>query len=402
MYAESKQAKRKTHFFMALFTFVYFTSYVTRINFGAVIAEIIQSEGILKSTASLAVTGSAVFYGCGQLLSGWLGDKIQPKRMISIGFITTILMNLSIPLCKNPYQMTVCWSINGLAQAFMWPPLVKIMTNVFSVEDYKKAVMLVSWGSSFGTIAVYLTAPLLITLSGWRAVFVACASAAAVMEIIWLFKCPKITLDAKTVKKKEGGRTFPWSFMIVGIIVAIILQGFLRDGVSTWMPSLISETFNLSVNISIFSGIVFPMFSIAVFYIVTWIYRKRVHNELYLAGLIFCVGAVSALLLALFREKNPVLTVVLISLLIGTMHGVNLMLICLVPSHYEKFGRISLVSGMFNSFTYLGSAVSAYGMAAYTEQFGWRSMIFFWGAVALAGGLICLALTKKWRAFRRS
>ena len=64
------------------------------------------------------------------------------------------------------------------------------------------------------------------------------------------------------------------------------------------------ETFNLSVNISIFSGIVFPMFSIAVFYIVTWIYRKRVHNELYLAGLIFCVGAVSALLLALFREKT--------------------------------------------------------------------------------------------------
>ncbi|HPP68959.1 MAG TPA: MFS transporter, partial [Clostridiales bacterium] len=171
---------------MLLFTLVYFTSYVTRINYAAIISEIIRSEGILKSTASLALTGSSVAYGIGQILSGYLGDKIQPKTMISAGLLTTIMMNLAVPFLGNPYLTAAVWTVNGLAQAFMWPPLVKIMTHVFTEDDYKKAVVLVSWGSSFGTVAVYLTAPLLITLSGWRAVFVLSALAALVMLIFWL------------------------------------------------------------------------------------------------------------------------------------------------------------------------------------------------------------------------
>lgn len=391
--------KQKTGHLMLLFMFIYFISYVTRINYGAVISEIITREGILKSTASLALTGSAVAYGLGQLLSGYMGDKIQPKKMIFAGLIITILMNVAIPFCSNPYQMTVAWSINGLAQAFMWPPLIKIMTNVFSEEDYKKAVVFVSWGSSLGTIMVYLTAPLLIYLGGWRSVFIISAMAALIMALIWMLKCPTITLHGEKTTEAETQAAFPWSFMLVGILIAIVLQGYLRDGVATWMPSLISETFHLSTNISILTGVIFPVFSIFIFYIVSGIYRKAIRNELVLAGLIFFIGTVSALVLALFRHTNTALTIAMSSLLIGSMHGVNLMLICMVPRYFAKYGRISLISGLFNSFTYLGSAISAYGMAAYTERFGWSSMAFFWAAIALTGGSICFALAKKWRKF---
>ncbi len=392
--------KRKA--LMLLFTLVYFTSYVTRINYAAIISEIIRSEGILKSTASLALTGSSVAYGIGQILSGYLGDKIQPKTMISAGLLTTIMMNLAVPFLGNPYLTAAVWTVNGLAQAFMWPPLVKIMTHVFTEDDYKKAVVLVSWGSSFGTVAVYLTAPLLITLSGWRAVFVLSALAALVMLIFWLMKCPKITLALKSQPESKKGGAAPFSFMLFGIIAAIVLQGFLRDGVSTWMPSLISETFNLGTNISILTGVGFPLFSVVAFYAVSRIYRARVRNELSLAGIIFFLGAFSALMLSVLRDKNAILTVTLVSLLIGSMHGVNLMLIGMVPRHYEKFGRISLMSGLFNSFTYLGSAASAYGMAAYTERFGWNSMIVFWAVVALTGGIICLSIKKPWLKFTGS
>ena len=128
--------KRKA--LMLLFTLVYFTSYVTRINYAAIISEIIRSEGILKSTASLALTGSSVACGIGQILSGYLGDKIQPKTMISAGLLTTIMMNLAVPFLGNPYLTAAVWTVNGLAQAFMWPPLVKIMTHVFTEGDYKR------------------------------------------------------------------------------------------------------------------------------------------------------------------------------------------------------------------------------------------------------------------------
>ena len=64
---------------------VYFASYLTRVNFQAVISEIVRAEGYSKALISLAVTGSSVTYGVGQLLSGYLGDKLAPEKIILAG-----------------------------------------------------------------------------------------------------------------------------------------------------------------------------------------------------------------------------------------------------------------------------------------------------------------------------
>lgn len=398
----AKEDEHKPRRLMLLFMFTYLISYLTRINYATVISEIVIREGVLKSTASLALSCSALTYGVGQLLSGYMGDKIQPKKIIFTGFVITIFMNLLIPLCSNPHQMAVVWSINGLAQAFMWPPLVKLMINVFSKEDYKRAVVVVSWGGSLGKILVYLVAPILIYWSGWRSVFIFSATAAVVMAVVWMLTCPKIAIaaESKNVQEEKSAFqeqfTFSWLFMIIGILLAIVLHGALRDGITTWMPSMIAETFHLSSNISILTGVLFPLFGIIMSSIVSIIYRKVVRNELALSSLLFCLGAVSALFLALFNDIHTALTVILSVFLIGSMNGVNQMLVCIIPAHFDRYGRTSLISGIFNSVTYLGSSISTYGIAAYTERFGWSSMVLLCSLVALAGGFICFIISKKW------
>ena len=67
----------------------YFVSYITRINYGTVLLEIVNSEGITKMSASMAVTGSFVTYGIGQLISGWLGDRIKPRYLMFIGLMVS-------------------------------------------------------------------------------------------------------------------------------------------------------------------------------------------------------------------------------------------------------------------------------------------------------------------------
>ena len=135
-----------------LFMFTYMISYITRTNYGAIISEMVEATSFSKSMLSMSITGSFVTYGTGQIVSGILGDKFSPKKLVSIGFIITILMNLLITLCTNPYQMLAVWCVNGFAQSFMWPPIVKLMTTLFSNEDYSKAAVTVSWGSSFGSV----------------------------------------------------------------------------------------------------------------------------------------------------------------------------------------------------------------------------------------------------------
>ena len=234
---ERIEDKQRVTRLMLLFMATYLVSYLTRVNYAAVVTEIADAEGMLRSVASLALTGSAVTYGVGQLLSGWLGDSIQPRTLVFGGLLTTILTNLLIPLCGTAYQMAAVWCVNGLAQAFMWPPLVRLMSTLFSAADYKRACVVVSWGSSLGTILVYLASPLCIRLAGWRSVFLVSAAAASVMAAVWLCKCPRIApAGAEKPAAAPAARAFPWSPMLAAILFCIVLQGSLRDGVTDGCP----------------------------------------------------------------------------------------------------------------------------------------------------------------------
>ena len=114
-----------------LFSLTYMVSYMTRINFGAVLAAIVEDTGMTKTMLSAAVTGSAITYGIGQILSGFIGDRVSPKKLVFTGLMASVCMNLLIPLCRNHLQMTAVWCVNGLAQACMWPPMVKLMLSKF-------------------------------------------------------------------------------------------------------------------------------------------------------------------------------------------------------------------------------------------------------------------------------
>ena len=168
-----------------LFTFTYMVSYMTRINYGAVISEMVDDTGIVKEMLSLALTGSFISYGIGQIIVGMCGDRFSPKKLVTIGLIVTVMMNALIPLCQNPYQMLAVWTVNGFAQSFMWPPIVKLMTGLLSSDDYNKVMVKVQLGSSLGTVAVYSLSPLFIFLSGWKLVFFFCALTGAVMTVCW-------------------------------------------------------------------------------------------------------------------------------------------------------------------------------------------------------------------------
>lgn len=390
----SSEVKKITYLFMI----TYMISYITRINYGAIIAEMVEATGISKSMLSLALTGSFATYGVGQIISGICGDRFQPKKLIFWGLIASIAMNLLIPFCPGPMFMLVVWSINGFAQAFMWPPMVRLMAELFSVEDYNKACVIIARGSSFGTIIIYLISPLIITISGWKTVFFFSAACGILMVYLWNRMCPNVELDAPAAKQASCQKGISLlSPLMIGIMLAIVLQGILRDGVTTWMPSYISETYHLGNEISILTGVILPIFSMICYQVGSWLYKNKFQNPVTCAGIIFATGAVSSLALYLLSGNNAVFSVLFSALLTGCMHGVNLMLISIIPGFFRKYGNVSTVSGVLNACTYIGSAISTYGIAVIAENKGWHFTIFVWFVVAVVGTLVCLVCASPWR-----
>ena len=380
-----------------LFAVTYMISYMTRINFGAIVSEMETNTGIARSLLSMSLTGSFITYGAGQIISGVAGDRISPKRLVSIGLLATILMNLIIPLCQNPYQMLAVWCVNGFAQSFMWPPIVKLMVAMFDSDEYKYASVRVQWGSSFGTMGIYLIAPLLIALFSWRAVFWFSALSGLIGLLIWnrFIQEPENMPVQKKGSSTDATRHL-FTPLMFGVMAAIIMMGMLRDGVTTWMPSYIAETYNLSNIVSILTGVALPVFSILCCRGTEALYRQKLRNPLLCAGSIFAVGTCAALLLFFLFNQGAAMSVFLAALLTGSMHGVNFMLISMLPPFFKKYGNTSTASGILNACTYIGSALSTYGIALLSKGIGWSWTILIWFMIALIGTALCLICVKPW------
>ena len=396
------QDRKQVNLLTLLFAATYMVSYITRINFGAIVSEIQSDTGFSNTLLSMSLTGSFVTYGVGQIISGVFGDRISPKKLVMWGLLASVCMNLCIPLCRDPYQMLMVWSVNGFAQSFMWPPIVKILTEMLSAEDYKFAVGKVSWGSSIGTILVYLLSPLLISVFHWKAVFLFAAAMGIGMIFLWNRFAWDVKIQPRRQKQESKKGVLPLlKPILLGVMLAIVLQGMLRDGVTTWMPIYIKDTYHLSNEISILTGIILPIFSILCYQASTKLYTKVFTNPVTCAGVFFGAGALAALVLRFSAGQNAAVSVLMFAVLTGCMHGVNLMLVCMVPACFESTGKVSTVSGLLNACTYIGSAASTYGVAMLSERLGWNATIVIWLAIAACGTGICLLGSKFWKSYKR-
>lgn len=391
---------------------VYFTSYVTRLNFNAAMAAIIE-EGILTKTQAGGI-GSALFftYGFGQLISGALGDRFRPHHIMGMGLGLTAICNILMPLVSaSSLAMTVVWGVNGFAQALMWPPIVKLMASYMNEGEYATCNWLVSTAAHTATILIYIAVPACVTWLNWKAAFLISAALAAVAMIAWLlgFRAISGKLVEQTVSSaKRGpaqgrgrmplGRAFVISGTLM-ILIAIAMQGFLKDGVQSWMPIFFTEVFRMESSTAILSNMLLPIFNILVVSLATWLYRKVFRHEVREAMAFFGLAVVLSLLLACFYESSAVLCLLLAAIITGSMHGINLMFISFLPRRFAATGKVATVSGICNSCSYVGSCISSYGIALVAERMGWQITLFSWAAIALIGVLLCLLAYRKWSGF---
>lgn len=386
-----------------LLTLLYFVSYMTRINFAAIIQEVVTATGFSKSALSVILVCLSMTYGLGQIVNGRIGDRIKPQNLILCGLLCATLINLIFPLFSfSVVWMAILWAINGFAQAMMWPPIVKILVANTDDATYGYSVVRVSWGSSMGTIVVYLLAPLIISLVGWKGVFLLSAIAGLAVTVVWWILKSRVQCTETSVPVAEQANAkfrFPKAaiFPIVFIVLGIIFQGMLRDGVTSWMPTYLAEVFHFGNQTSIFCTVSLAIFSMVVFSIVGNLYKRFFRNEVVCAGVVYIVATVAAGLMYLFFDGGAVFAILMMALITGCMHGINLMLISHVPKRFKKYGNISTVSGAINSCTYIGAAISTYGISVLSETIGWQNTVGVWFLISLVGCICCFVAFKPWQ-----
>ena len=396
-----------------LCTLVYFASYLMRNNFAVMLVKVCAEMGVAKSALAVVITGMTIFYGTGQIVNGIVGDRISPRLMLSGGLLLAAACNVVMFFATSIPLMTVVWCINGFAHAMLWPPIVRILSTNLNDEEYNYAAVRVSWGSSFATIAMYLLCPLLLKVMTWRWIIFSFAMVGIGIAAVWIILSPRflseerVTELAPAVKAESTvvHRPLPkFVFLpLVLIMFGIVFQGMLRDGVTNWMPSFLTESFGLSEENSILVTVVQAVFSLFAYSLASVLHQKFFKNEVTCAGALFALSVLCgvALYVCSLFGANVIVSTLLMALIIAGMHSVNLMLITIVPKRFAKSGKVSTFSGILNACTYIGAAISTYGFAALAESYGWNFTILSWAVIAAAGAVVCMLAMPIWRRFRR-
>ena len=409
-----KSYSKKSIIFLC--SMVYFVSYFSRKDFAAVMAGMISDGAISRANAGLVGTMLFAFYGVGQLISGYLGDKIAPKHLIMIGLSVTAICNASMPHLPDA-GMIVVWGINGLAQAMLWPPIVKILSTYLDRKTYVTAHLVVTSAAHFATVLLYAYVPLCLTFMSWQTVFLTASILAVISMTVFAVaislllpkegvveesmlgtvNAPSAPVDDEklmTVLRKSG---------IFTVFVCIIVVGFLRDGIESWLPMLYSEAFNKDVSESTLVSIILPIFSILSISIVTVLYRKHIlENEVSGSALLFAISLALAIPLVFFLSIDGtfsrVAALFITAFICGAMHGGNFLLISCLPGRFAKIGRSATVSGVCNSCVYVGAAISTYGIALISERMGWSATAATWCGILAVGILFAVLSYKRYTA----
>lgn len=420
--------RKKIRLLFTLCFLTYFSTYLGRLNYSASLAEMIRTEGFSRGMAGLIGTGFFCTYGIGQLVSGFLGDRLNAKWMVFGGLLVSGTMNCIIGFLHTTPAMTAVWCLNGMAQAFIWSPLLHIMCELLDSQTRVKFCLSINYSVPLGTVTSYGLSAVMIGRLGWRAAFWLPGMLVTAMAVFWLAGmrrfytalqragCGEILKEQTDCgeglkvqpDRREGEKEQPRNismdkiFLSSGLLfltVALCIQGALKDGVTAWIPAYLQETHNIGSTASLLGTMVIPICNLLGVSLASFVDRRLAGNEVLSASVFFGTCGTALAVLLCWGERSVALALGMLALATTSMMAVNTLLIAVLPSRFGRLGKASEVSGILNSCVYAGCALSTYGIGALSEARGWNVTILLWSAGAFAALGICLGISGRWKAY---
>ncbi|MBQ3531632.1 MAG: MFS transporter [Oscillospiraceae bacterium] len=412
---------RTTAVFVAVCWIAYSFSYIGRLNFSASMAEMTNSGVLLKSEAGAVTTGFFICYGLGQFLSGWLGDKVPPRYLVFAGLTCSSLINFAISFGPPVAVMTVLWSANGLSQALLWAPICRIVSDRVHTSRRQKACTALATTMAGGTLFAYILSALIISAKGWSASFICgsvCTLAAALVWIIVTTKIEKDTekngeIEEMPVRIDDSGEAVPHDeipsnfiklLLVSGLMtlaVASGVQGVLKDCMSTWVPTFISDMFEMSPVVSILTGTLLPVFGLFGPYLANYI-MARTRDELSSLFILFIISSVALSLLALFGRFSIVVSIVALAVTYACSLGQNMFIVGTIPMYFHNVGKVSMITGTLNAVANLSTAVLSWITGALVDTSGWGIVMTLWLILSCVAAVSVIFAKRRWNKFRRN
>lgn len=404
---------------------VYSISYIARGSFSFVRATMIEDGAIGIGVAGAVSAAYFIFYAIGQLVNGFLGDKLPPFWMVFTGLCVVVFSNALMTVSQPSWAYVVWWGINGYGQSMLWSPIYFLLSNVINRKFRAFALTAISISSPLGKISSALVSSAALSGGRWQNVFFSVTLISAVVLLLWVagyitLKKNIITPEKEikrednvpTADKKNGG--------IIGILIfsgaaimlpSMFVHGLFYNGVVELMPTILHDQYSMSASMSAVLEIIIPILSIAGVFLANLVYYKifkqhDVKSAAFLMGMsLLPIGVM--MLLASFRPDGYLLgqypdAIIFVStyaLAYLSQFAFNHIVIVLMPVRFARYSCSSTVSGIANAINYGGSAISTYGMTYALIKLSLWQTVLVWGALIIVATTLVGLAQKRWGRF---
>lgn len=303
--------------------------------------------------------------------------------------------------------MLLIWGANGFAQSMLWAPILVIISGIAHPSLKHGLLLAISAAAPLGTMFCYIVCGFIVGY-GYKWVFIAGGAIVALSftALLFLFLIKRKPLSAalrqKTLDIEERRaamsaatpragflKIMPLTCLIM-LAAGALLQGALKDGLSTWVPAMLSEKFDINASLSSFLTIFLPVVNLSGGFIASAVNKKAgPRYQFIICAAFMAIGMLFAAPM-LLPGNNRFSYVILLSVVTTAMFGFSQISIALIPQRYSPTGKVAAISGLLNALTYAGSAIASALIGFIKTSGGWNGVIILVICAALIGTIVSL------------
>lgn len=427
--------KKRAYLLIFLCWLIYTSSYIGKLGYSANIAPIENFYGISHAEAGLVSTFFFFSYGAGQIINGIFCKKYPLKYTVPASLAVSAACNLFVSMTPDFVLVKYVWLLNGCALSTLWPSVMRFLSENLEEKFTSRAVVVMGTSVACGTFLVYGLSSLFVRFFSYRYIFYTACAELPVVALLWLFFCPgakhakaapipaaepavgmpQTGADADTPKAepvadvpqtgtavtnpKPHGNRLTGSFVCSFVFLAVfaVATNLLKDGLTTWSPSILKELYHFDDSLSILLTLFLPVFAIFGTAVAVAL-QKKIPDFVLLCAVLF-VGATVFLcgILAGLRV-SAIIILICFSVISCLMSGTNNVITSMAPLCWKEQMNSGFSAGILNGFCYIGSALSSYVLGSMADRGGWNAVFLFLlvlCVVCTAGGMVSYAIRRK-------
>lgn len=355
------------------------------------------------SESALGKMGSALLlcYGIGQLINGFLGNKIDAKYMVPTGLAVSGLMLFFFPFCSSQTAGILMWGACGFFCSMLWGPMSKIIGENTERAVGRVLITLMTAASVVGTLITYILA-LCGSACGSSGVpfFISGGLLIAIAVLyfilsVYMEKRKMICKLTETLEKFEI-TNFKNLFLNIGffsMIMVTLLYGIIRNAVSLWIPTFIAQNFSVGSKTAAAISTILPLTNILGTFITMYLAKLVEYKEKVMCAILFAFSVIMFGIVYMCGSGFAVLSITALFLASAAMTGACNMIFSMYVLHFSCTGLISGITGFFDFTSYISASGASLLFPIILKFGGWSAVVAVWGGVTVLGtGFSLLAI----------